>query len=232
MFLSKSTGLNVHGGWKSLIFFTLLLSLTLDGIDTDLFVVLLQGSQIFTSLRELSLFHTLSDVPVDESTLGVHQVELMVESSPGLSNSCGVAQHAHGTLYLGQVTAGYNSWWLVVDSDLETSWTPVDELDGSLGFDGGNSGVDVLGDNVTSVQHTAGHVLAVTWVTFHHLVGWLKASVGDFGNGELLMVGLLGGDDWGVCSQREVDTWVWYQVGLELSQVDVEGTIESERGSD
>ena len=29
-----------------------------------------------------------------------------------------------------------------------------------------------------------------------------------------------------------MDTWVWYQVGLELSQVDVEGTIESERGSD
>lgn len=29
-----------------------------------------------------------------------------------------------------------------------------------------------------------------------------------------------------------MDTWVWYQVGLELSQVDVEGTIESEGGSD
>ena len=46
------------------------------------------------------------------------------------------------------------------------------------------------------------------------------------------MVSLLGGDDWGVCSQREVDTWVGHQVGLELSQVDVEGTIESQRGSD
>jgi len=29
-----------------------------------------------------------------------------------------------------------------------------------------------------------------------------------------------------------MDTWVWYQVGLELSQVDVEGTIESERCGD
>ena len=169
---------------------------------------------------------------MDESTLGVHQVEFVVKTSPGLGDGSGVAQHAHGTLDLGQVTSGYNSWWLVVDTDLETSWTPVDELDGSLGLDGGNGGVDVLGDDVTSVQHTAGHVLAVTWITFYHLVGWLEASVGDLGNGQLFMVGLLGGDDWGVCGEREMDTWVGYQVGLELSQVDVEGTVESERGSD
>ena len=121
---------------------------------------------------------------------------------------------------------------MVVDSDLETSWTPVHKLDGSLGLDGGNGGVDVLGDDVTSVQHTTGHVLAVTWVTFHHLVGWLKDSVGNLSHRELFMVCLLGGDDWGVCSQREVDTWVWHQVGLELSQVDVEGTVKSERGCD
>ena len=46
------------------------------------------------------------------------------------------------------------------------------------------------------------------------------------------MVSFLGGDDWGVGGQREMDTWVWYQVGLELCQVDVEGTIESEGSSD
>ena len=169
---------------------------------------------------------------MDESTLGVHQVKLVVKSCPSFSNSSSVAQHTHGTLDLGQVTTWHNSGWLVVDADLETSWTPIDKLDGSLGLDGGNSGVDVLGDDVTSVQHTASHVLAVTWITFHHLVGWLEASIGDLGNGELLVVGLLGGDYWGVCRQREMDTWVGYQVGLELSQVDVEGAVKSQRGSD
>ena len=29
-----------------------------------------------------------------------------------------------------------------------------------------------------------------------------------------------------------MDSWVWHQVGLELSDIDVEGTIESERGSE
>ena len=87
---------------------------------------------------------------------------------------------------------------MVIDTDLEASWAPVDELDGPLGFNSSNSGVDVFGNDVTSVQHTAGHVFTVPWVTFHHLVSWLEASVGDLGDGELLVVGFLGGDNWSV----------------------------------
>ena len=71
---------------------------------------------------------------------------------------------------------------------LETSWAPVNELDGSLGFDGGNGGVDVLGDNITTVQHAAGHVFTVSWIALDHLVGWFETSVGDFSNGELFVV--------------------------------------------
>ena len=117
-------------------------------------------------------------------------------------------------------------------SYLETSWTPINKLDGSLGLDGGNRSINILGYNITSVQHTAGHVFAVTWVTFHHLVDWFKTSVGDLGDGQLLVESFLCRDDRGVCTQREVDTWVGYQVGLELGQVDVECTIESEGSSD
>ena len=75
---------------------------------------------------------------------------------------------------------------------LEASWAPVDELDGPLGLDGGDGGIHVLGDDVTTVQHAAGHVLAVTRVAFHHLVGWLEAGVGDLSHGQLLVVGLIG----------------------------------------
>ena len=97
-------------------------------------------------------------LPVDESTLGVHKIELMIKSGPGLSNGGGVGQHADGTLDLGQIASGDDGWGLVVDTDLETGWAPVDELDGSFGFDGSDGGVDVLGDNVSTVQHAAGHV--------------------------------------------------------------------------
>jgi len=141
----------------------------------------------------------------------------VVKSGPGLSDGGRVAQHADGALHFGQITTWHNSWWLVVDTDLETSWTPVDELDGSLGLDGGNGGVDVLWHNITSVQHTAGHVFTMSGIALDHLVGWLEHSVGDLGDRQLLVVGLLSRDDWGIGGQREVDTWVGYQVGLELS---------------
>ena len=45
------------------------------------------------------------------------------------------------------------------------------------------------------------------------------------------MIGLLGGDDGSVGHQGEVDTGVGHQVGLELSQIDVQSTVESERSS-
>ena len=156
----------------------------------------------------------------------------MIETSPSLSNSGRVAQHAHGTLHFGEISTGHDGWWLVVDAHLEAGRTPVDELDGALRLDGGDGSVDILRHNITSVQHAAGHVLAMTRVALHHLVGWLEAGVGDLSNGQLLVVGLLGGDDWGVGGQGEVDTWVGHQVGLELGQIDVEGTIKAQGSCD
>merc|ERR1711990_1004275 len=57
-------------------------------------------------------------------------------------------------------------------------------------------------------------------------------EVGDLGNGELLVVSLLSGDDWGVRGEHEMDTGVRDEVGLELSHINVKGTIESEGGSE
>ncbi len=114
----------------------------------------------------------------------------------------------------------------------ETSWTPVDELDSALGLDGSNGSVDILGDNITTVQHAASHVLSVTRIALDHLVGRLEASVGNFSNGQLLMVSLLSRNDWSVGDEGEMDTRIGDQVGLEFSQVDVQSTIKTERGSD
>jgi hypothetical protein len=146
----------------------------------------------------------------------------------GLGDGSGVGDQAYGSLDSGKITSWDDGWWLVVDTALEAGWAPVDELDGSLGLDGGNSGVDILRDDVTSVHKTASHVLSVSWITLGHHTGWLEDGVGDLGNGELLVVGLLGGDDWSVRSQHKVNSRVWDQVGLELSDINVKGTIESE----
>jgi len=212
-----------------LISVAFLFAFTFGGLDADLLVILLEGREILTSLGELAFLHTLTDVPVDEGTLGVHEVELVVHAGKDLGHGGGVGDHAARTLDLGKVTTWHHSRGLVVDTTLEASGAPVDELDGALGLDGGNGGVHVLGDNVSTVHHAASHVLSVTRIALGHHVGGLEARVGDLGHGERLMVGLLGRDDWRVGGNHEMNTGIGHQVGLELGDVNVEGTIESER---
>merc|ERR1712227_838167 len=115
---------HIEGDWGMRSLHALLLGLGLSGLNADFLVVLLEGSEILTSLGELSLLHTFSDVPVDEGTLGVHKIELVVNAGEDLSNGGGVADHAHGAHDLGEVTTGNDGGWLVVDTALETGGAP------------------------------------------------------------------------------------------------------------
>ena len=147
----------------------------------------------------------IKNLPVNESTLGIHEVKLVVQPGPGLCYGGGVGEHADAPGDLCQVTPGHHGGWLVVDPDLKSSWAPVYKLDGPLGLDGGDGGIDILGDHVAPVEHAAGHVLAMPGVALHHLVGRLKAGIGDLSHRELLMVRLLGTDDGSVHGKGEVD---------------------------
>ena len=51
-------------GVSNLVLLTLTLASALSGLSADLLEVLLQGGQILTGLGELTLLHTLTDVPV------------------------------------------------------------------------------------------------------------------------------------------------------------------------
>jgi len=75
-------------------------------VDTNFFVILLKGSKILTRLREFTLLHTLTDVPVHKGTLGVQEVELMVKAAPCGRDGSRVRQHAHATRDLSKVTPG------------------------------------------------------------------------------------------------------------------------------
>ena len=69
-------------------------------------------------------------------------------------------------------------------------------------------------------------------VTFHHLVGWLKARIGDLCHTKLFMVGFLRRDDRVICVLREVDVGLGHQVGLEFGQINIQGSIKPEGSSD
>ena len=52
---------------------------------------------------------------------------------------------------------------------LEACGAPFNKLNGSFSFDGSDGSIHIFGHNIPSVKKTTGHVLAVAWVTFHHL---------------------------------------------------------------
>merc|ERR1712224_1094104 len=56
------------------------LTFTLGSFNADFLVVLLQSSKIFSRFRELSFFHSLANIPMNECTLGIHEVELVVDT--------------------------------------------------------------------------------------------------------------------------------------------------------
>jgi hypothetical protein len=131
----------------------------------------------------------------------------------------------------GKIATWNNGRWLVVDTALETSWAPVNELNSSLGLDGGNSRVNILRDDIASKHHAASHELTMTWVTLGEHVGWFEHSVGDLSDGKLLVVSLLSRDDRSIRGKHEVNSWVWDKIGLELSNIDVKSTIETKGSS-
>mmetsp|Transcript_13339 Transcript_13339/g.19237 ORF Transcript_13339/g.19237 Transcript_13339/m.19237 type:complete len:474 (-) Transcript_13339:76-1497(-) len=217
-------------GRGSLILLLAFLAFSFGSLGADLFVVLLEGGKVLAGLGEFAFLHAFTDVPVDERTLGVHEVELVVDAGQSLGDSGRVGNHAASAHDLGEVASGDDGRGLVVDTALEAGGAPVDELDGALGLDGGDRGVDVLGDDVTAVHQAARHVLAVAGIALSEHGAGLEDRVGDLCDGELLVVRLLGRDDRGVGRKHEVDTRVGHQVGLELGDVDVEGAIEAEGG--
>jgi len=82
----------------------------------------------------------------------------VINTREDFSNGSAVADHAHSSLDLGQITTRNNSGWLVVYAAFETSGTPVNELNGSLGLDGFKCGINyqpptvVPGGDLAKVQ--------------------------------------------------------------------------------
>ncbi len=56
-----------------------------------------------------------------------------------------------------------------ISSYFETSWAPVHKLNHSVGLEGCDGRVDILGHHVSSVQEADGHVLTLGGVALYHL---------------------------------------------------------------
>ena len=88
-------------------------------------------------------------------------------------------RHLHSAVDFSQVTVGYHLWWLIADTNLEASRTPVHELNCALRLQSSHSAVDILGDYVTTVEQAGSHIFPIARVAFHHLVVGLEAGHRD-----------------------------------------------------
>merc|ERR1711865_822155 len=121
---------------SELVTITLFFALSLRCFNAHFLVIFFKSCEILASLTEFTLFHTLPDIPMDEGTLGVHEIKFVVDAREDFSNGSGVADHAASTHDLGQVTTWHHCWWLVVDTTLEPCRRPIHELNSALCFDG------------------------------------------------------------------------------------------------
>jgi len=123
----------------------------LDCLGTHLIIVFLKSCQILSSFREFSLLHAFSDVPVNKGSLGIHQVEFMIDPWKYLGYGCRVADHTASSHYFGHIPARNGCRRLIVDANLEPCGAPVNKLDGPFCFDVANWPTNIFGDDVSSV---------------------------------------------------------------------------------
>merc|ERR1712038_86035 len=149
---------------NSLVFFLVFL-IRFSGIHSNLFVILLKSRKILTCFREFTLFHTFTNIPVNECTLSIHKIELVIDTGKCFSDCGVVSNHTARTLCLCDITRWNFTWWLGVDSGLESSRTPVNELNRTLILDSCHCCLNIRWSNISTVHQTTRHELSVRRIT-------------------------------------------------------------------
>lgn len=56
-----------------------------------------------------------------KGSLGIHQIELVIQSGPSFGDGCCVGDHAHSSLSWGHIAIGDDGWCLIIYAHLETN---------------------------------------------------------------------------------------------------------------
>jgi hypothetical protein len=143
-----------------------------------------------------------------------------------------VVQHRNRSISLSLIPIIRHNSLLIINPQLETRRTPIDKLNGPTRLDARDGLVGVTGDDVAAVQEGTGHVVGGAGVTDDHLVVGFEALEGDVLDAVGFVLGFGFGDDGGAGDEGVVDSGVGDEIGLEFSEVDVQGAFEAEGGGD
>merc|ERR1719285_375002 len=196
-------------------------------------VVFLQESKVFSCLRKLSFLHTFTHIPMHKSSLGIHQVVLRVDPfGEHTADSNVVPNHSYILFSGGRDIFLNNSSWNFIQTYLETCGTPLDEADLVVLLEPLYGCICLFRLDVTTVVNRDCHILVLHRVKLGVLdkhVLWLEAVVSDFSHHLCLMRCLLLANNRCKRCSHEVQPRKWYQVRLELAQINVQFSVETQR---
>jgi len=172
----------------SLVFSTFGVSIFVICFKSKFFIILFQGSHIFSSFTKFAFFHPFSDIPMNKSSFGIHQIIFHIQIAPCFGNCSSVRQHTDSSFDLSTITKWHGCRCLIVYADFESSWTPVNKLNGpfQLKFkvsirpgicspqsllsylDIWYSSIDIFWYNISPIKQATRHVF--TWISIHSRV--------------------------------------------------------------
>jgi hypothetical protein len=133
---------------------------------------------------------------VHESTLGVHEVKLVIKARPGFGDGGSVAKHRDAAVDRGKLAtrrtdgpiellvesraSDKNNSLSVVNTELEAGRAPFHKVEGGFGLKSASGNIAVKRNDITTVQEGHSHVFTVARVANHHLVVWLETCAGQY----------------------------------------------------
>ena len=184
------------------------------------FVLLDKVGHVRASLIELDSLETLVDVPVDESTPGVHLLELAIDTGEELTEGGGVTDEGSSHLE--------TTWWDVADGGLDVGWDPLDEVASVPSLDVEHLLVDLFRGHAATEVGGDGEVDTPPWVASGHHVLVVEELAGELWDGKSTVLLAATGSEWSEAADEEVETWEWDKVDSQLPEVRVELTWEAE----
>ena len=161
---------------------------------------------------------------MDESTFAVHHIEFSIETIPCLSNGSSVGtksaifliqelQHCNRSISLSLIPSIRNNGLqlelvsrkknlLVINSQFETSRTPINKLNSPTHFNRRDSLVSIPGDNISTIQQSTSHIMSGARIAYNHLIMRFKTLEGDILNTMTFMLRFSLGDDRGAGGAR------------------------------
>ena len=139
----------------------------------------------------------------------IHQIELVVYSCKNFSYGCCIRNHTGWSHTFSQIPSWYYSCWLIVYTNFKTSWTPIYKFNRFFSFDCLDGFIYITWDNITSIHHSACHVLSMSWITVYHHVLRFEKLRGDISSRKSFMIYFLRASDRSIRSIHKVNSRIW-----------------------